>query len=247
VYDGEVMRLPRRTALLLLCALPGAALAKAQEPATPDSTLLGRWSVRIGGGFFTLAVEPDGRYRVWHLTQPANDTLVLSFGRWERQGEDRFCITPRGREPLCGPLTLERASDRTGVVRWRVEYAGPYPFDWTAYPLGLAPWDSLPALRRDAEIFEPGEVAERPRLVGCAVPLVLPAGVSGPVNVRTRFVVEPDSTVSEVEVLDAPSRAVGEAARAVAASCRAEPGRLANGRAVRVRVEMTIPFPAARR
>ncbi len=236
----------QRVTSLVLGALVGLAPGlRAQQPAAPDSALHGRWSVRIGDGLFTLAVEPDRRYRAWQLDH-AGDTLVLSMGRWERPRADAFCITPVGGDPLCGPSTLERADDPAGVVEWRFEYAGTDPFAWTAYPLGLAPWDTLPALRRGAEIYEPGEVAEQPRLIGCAVPLVLPPGVPGPVTVRTRFVVEPDGTVSEVEVLDAPSTAVGEAARAVAGSCRAEPGRLANGWAVRVRVEMSVPFPEGR-
>ena len=219
---------------------PAPALA-AQSPIASDSGLVGRWSARVGTSLFSFVLEPDGRYRIWTVSAPG-ETLVLSMGSWERPRPDRFCLTAAGGKPLCGALALEHKSPELGL-EWRFEDRGERPFLWVAYRMGLAPWDTLPAFGRADEIYESSEVAEGPRLIGCTEPLVLPPGVSGPLTVRVRFVVERDSTVTDIEPLDPPSDDVRRAAMTVAESCRAAPARLANGRQVRARAELPIPFP----
>ena len=229
--------------LTKLVPLLGAAPVLAAQTATAsDSTLVGRWSARAGTSVFSFALETDGRYRIWTLTSPG-ETLILSMGSWDRPEPDRLCLTPVRAKPLCGALTLERRSPDLGL-EWRFEDTGERPFLWIAYRMGLAPWDTLAELGRAEEIYASSEVAEGPRLMGCTEPLLLPAGVSGPLTVRVRFVVERDSAVTDVEAVDALSDDVRTVALKVAHSCRAAPARLPNGRQVRARAELPIPFPA---
>jgi len=228
------------TASVLLAS--GAAALSAQAPSLSDSSLVGRWSARVGMSVFSFVLEADRHYRIWTLTSPG-EVLILSMGDWDRPAPERFCITPVRGKPLCGALTLEYKTADLGL-EWRFEDRGPQPFVWLAYRMGLAPWDTLAQLGRADEIYEASEVAEGPQLIGCTHPLLLPPRVSGPLTVRVRFVVERDSTVTAVEVADSLTDEVRGAALAVAHSCRAAPARLANGRQVRARAELPIPFPA---
>lgn len=232
--------LPLIAGLVALLGLPSAIAA--QAPIASDSALVGRWSASAGMSVFSFVLEADGRYRIWTGTPPG-ETLVLSMGSWSRPQPDRFCLTPFRGKQFCGALTLEYRSTDLGL-EWRFEDRGERPFLWIAYRMGLAPWDTLAELGRADEIYESSEVAEGPRLIGCTEPLVLPPGANGPLTVRVRFVVERDSTVTNVEAVDALSDDVRAIALKVGRSCRAVPGRLSNGRPVRARAELPIPFPA---
>ena len=232
----------------LISLMPLSAVAPAlvaQAEAAPDSMIVGRWSARVGMSVFSFVLEPDGRYRIWTVTSPG-ETLVLSMGDWQRPQPDRFCLTPFRGKQFCGTLTLEHKSADLGL-EWRFEDTGERPFLWIAYRMGLAPWDTLAVLGRVDEVYESSEVAEGPRLIGCTEPLLLPAGVSGPLIARVRFVVERDSSVTHVETVDALSDDVRTVALKVGHSCRAAPARLPNGRLVRARAELPIPFPARSR
>ena len=80
-------------------------------------------------------------------------------------------------------------------------------------------------------------------MLGCTEPLVRPPNVTEALVILTRFIVEPDSTVTDIEVVDAPTEAAHTAAKRVATSCRVAPGALANGRVVRVKVKLRLKFP----
>jgi hypothetical protein len=216
-----------------LLACPAALAAQAAPPA-----VLGDWSATIGGSQWDLHFDAAGQYSIMRVGA-AGDTLVLSMGSWSAESTS-ICIRPPGREPICGPLVI-RAPDAPERTEWR--FAEPATgFGWAAYRRGYAPWDRwVPG--REGEVYDLSDVAVRPQFLGCERPLMLPDGRAGPIRVLARLVVEPDSSVSAVEIVDAPDPAVFDAAHEIASSCRLAPGVLHNGRIVRVRVEFPIEFP----
>lgn len=232
--------LPRSAILFLLASAPLSGDAKAQQTTGPDSLVIGEWSATIAAEYWDLNLEPNHQYSISRVTQPG-ETLVASMGKWTLDA-DSFCIMPVGRQPICGRLTITGGDD-PAERRWRFTDRGGSGFSWMAYRLGYAPWDT-PERRRRAvrEVYQLSDVATEPRLLGCSQPLELPEGAMGPLRVLTRFVVEPDSSVSAIEIINPPSDAIRDAAYAIAESCRVAPGRLANGRVVRVRVELPLDF-----
>lgn len=231
-----------RCAILLLLAFASSGRSGAQSTTQPDSLVIGKWSATIAGGHWDLNLERNHQYRISRVTQ-SGETLVASMGKWAAQA-DSFCIMPVGRRPICGRLTITGIGDPTETYWQFIDRAGS-GFSWIAYRLGYAPWDTRERRRRAAaEVYQLSDVATKPRLLGCSHPLQLPEGETGPLRVVTRFVAERDSTVSAIEVIDPPGDAVRDAAYAVAQSCRVAPGRLANGRVVRVRVELPLNFPS---
>ncbi len=227
--------------ILFLLAAAFSDGLDAQSKTEPDSLVIGKWSARVAGGYWDLNVEPNHQYSIGRVTQ-SGETLVASMGTWTVRA-DTFCIVPVGRPPLCDRLSITGADDPT-ETRWRFVDAGRSGFSWIAYRPGQAPWDTPGRRRRVAAlVYQLSDVTTKPRLLGCTHPPELPEGETGPLRVLTRFVVERDSTVSAIEVIDPPSAAVRDAAYATAESCRVAPGRLADGRIVRVRVELPLNFP----
>jgi len=222
-------------------AAPVLISGTATAQAAP-SIVVGDWSAWIAGSQWDLYLEPSHQYTILHIGA-SGDTLVLSMGRWSVK-EGAFCIEPRGRDALCGTLTIQSATDPL-KTEWR--FADRHTsFAWTAYRRGYAPWDNAAPARRH-DIYVLSDVARPPRFLGCSAPLVLPQGVEGPVPVVARVTVEQDSSVSNIEIVEptpaAAHHAAREAARGVVASCRIAPGELANGAAVRVRIEFPFTFP----
>lgn len=243
-----------RTAIVipLFILLASSAAGQGAPRARPDNVhtvLTGRWSAAIGGVMWDLTIHPEGHYSILGIDL-AGDSLVVSMGAWALRGGDaEFCVTPVRREPICGPLRIT-APDDPARTEWRFRDPRGRAFAWVAHRRGYAPWDTLRARRREGDIYEADEVALRPRMLGCSEPVRVPEDERHAATVTVRFIVEPDSTTSHVEVAAAPSAALEDRARTVIASCRAAPGRLANGRPVRVHVESTLtlrrPAPTSR-
>lgn len=242
VRDGRLWAQGRLALLVLLAAASRAALA--QQPAS-DSALVGHWSAAIGGAMWDLHINADRSYSIGTVSA-AGDTLVVSMGRWAVRGTGgraAFCILPVGRKAICGRLSLLHPYV-AAQSEWRFADADGGPFGWLAYRRGYAPWDTLPISWRERDVYALSELTVRPELLGCAEPLVAPPETATPLHVEARFVVEPDGKPSAVEVVNPPNAAVAERVSAIVRSCRLEPGRLANGRAVRVLVQLRFSFPA---
>ncbi len=225
------------TAVLTVAAAVGCHGTPLEAQTLSD--FVGEWSANIVGTQWDLLFEQHRQYSIWRVTADG-DTLVLSLGVWEFDGR-RICITPVGRTAMCGPAIIDNAST-PALTEWRFRDVAGSGFGWLAYRRGYAPWDTgMPW--RSSDVFGLSDVAVKPRVLGCSEPLLRPDAIRGELRILTRFVVEVDSTVSNVEVITAPSPAAEAAAARVAASCRITPGELANGRVVRVLVELPLQFP----
>ncbi len=220
--------------LLALLSTPGSLTG--QHSITIDE-IIGDWSANLSGTQWDLLFEAHRQYSIWRVTAKG-DTLVLSMGVWDFDGS-RICITPIGRAALCDGVHMDNPHNPS-MTEWH--FQAEIGFGWVAYRRGYAPWDSgMPW--RDRDVFQLSDVAIKPQVLGCTEPLVRPPEFKGQLVILTRFIVEPDSTVTGVEVVDAPTEAAHAAAERVATSCRVAPGALANGRVVRVKVELRLRFP----
>ena len=220
---------------VLLTLLGTPSWLTGQHGVTVDE-IIGDWSANLSGTQWDLLFERHRQYSIWRVTAEG-DTLALSMGVWDFDGS-RICITPIGRAALCDAMRMDNPHDPSMTV-WH--FQAETGFGWVAHRRGYAPWDSgMPW--RDRDVFQLDDVAFKPQVLGCTEPLVRPPEFTGELVILTRFVVEPDSTVTDVEVVDAPTEAARAAAERVAASCRVAPGALANGRVVRVRVELRLIF-----
>ena len=226
-----------RTVVLIITLLGAPGSVTGQEGLTVDD-IIGDWSANLAGTQWDLLFEQHRQYSIWRVSAEG-DTLALSIGVWDFDGT-KICITPIGRTALCDVVRIDNPRD-PGMTEWHFHAAGE-SFGWVAYRRGYAPWDSgMPW--RETDVYQLDDVEVKPRLIGCSEPLRRPPEFTGELQILTRFVVLPDSTVTDIEVVDPPSPTAAEAARRVAASCRITPGALANGRVVRVLVELPLRFP----
>jgi hypothetical protein len=225
-----------RVGMFLLALISAPQSLAGQQRITVDE-IVGDWSANLSGTQWDLLFERHRQYSIWRITAEG-DTLVLSLGVWDFDGS-RICITPIGRAALCDALRIDNPHDPS-MAEWH--FQAETGFGWVAYRRGYAPWDGgMPW--RDRDVFQLNDVATKPQVLGCSEPLVRPPEFTEELVILTRFIVEPDSTVTDIEVVDAPTEAAHAAARRVAASCRVTPGALANGRVVRVKVELRLKFP----
>ena len=233
------MRCPSLKRLAGVVTCTSFFIIRAEAQVSP-LTLTGKWSASIGGETWDVNIDSTRQYSIWRANAPG-DTLVVSMGTW-RLDQSMFCLVPIGRDPICGPLVVEWI-DRPERTRWEFEDTRRTGFAWVAYRLGYAPWDgSERKARLEREVYQLSDVAVKPTLIGCSAPLQLPPGEKRPLRVLTRFVAEPDSTASEVEVINPPSEAIRIIAIRIVESCRVYPGKLRDGRVVRVRVELPLEF-----
>ncbi len=225
-----------RVGMVLLALFSTTGSLAGQQGITLDE-IIGDWSANLSGTQWDLLFQAHRQYSIWRVTADG-DTLALSIGVWDFDGS-RICITPIGRMPLCDAMHMDNPHDPS-MTEWH--FQAETGFGWVAYRRGYAPWDSgMPW--RDRDVFQLNDVAIKPRVLGCAEPLVRPPEVTGELVILTRFIVEPDSTVTDIEVVDAPTEAARTAAKRIATSCQVAPGALANGRVVRVKVELRLKFP----
>ncbi len=215
-----------------------ATAGSAQAPGSRLTAMLGEWSASLGGTQWDLLFEPNRQYSIWRISIDG-DTLVLSMGVWSLE-DGTFCIQPPGRSPICGPYRITRPDDPS-VTRWDFldRSSG---FGWEAYRRGYAPWDRA-SPGRSTDVYQLDDVAIKPQLIGCAQPLTRLPEMQLPIQVFARLIVEPDSSVSNIEIMNAPSERLRRTAERAAQSCRITPGRLRSGMVVRVRVELPLLFP----
>jgi hypothetical protein len=228
---------PRAVALLLVLIGTAGSLAGQQRLTIDD--FVGDWSANIAGTQWDLLFEEHRQYSIWRVTAEG-DTLALSLGVWDFDGT-RICVTPIGRSALCDAARIDNPR-QPAMTEWRFQDGGGTGFGWLAYRRGYAPWDSAMPWR-DTDVFQLDDVEIKPRMLGCSEPVERPPDLTGELTILLRFVVLPDSTVTDIEVVDAPTDAARQAAFKVAVSCRITPGALANGKVVRVRVELPLRFP----